>query len=262
MAVGAGILIVASAAISALVVSKWNLFSPKDYEACAERAAKDAKSKDALSVLLSICGSEFKGRRKPGGGYTYYDNCQQETLDIKGPNPTPAELNDIKEQCLIYIEAQERAAESERRAQQATREARARQLQTEQDARAKQLQAEQDARAAASRRLETRKFWAMTDIHVTPSGFKCWEDFPSCEKVDMKVEVTNRSKEALSSVSVGLAFIPTKNSACPQSYAQKETLQVPLSPGETRVYTIDFLDAAFSKHPVCIKVIDVQFAGD
>ena len=33
----------------------WNPFAPKDYEACAESAAKDAKSKAALSVLLSLC---------------------------------------------------------------------------------------------------------------------------------------------------------------------------------------------------------------
>lgn len=84
---GAAILIVATSAVAAIVVPKWNPFPPKDYEDCAARAAKDAKSKDALSVLLSICGSEFEGRRKAGGGYTYYDSCQDRAFDIQRAKP-------------------------------------------------------------------------------------------------------------------------------------------------------------------------------
>jgi hypothetical protein len=76
----------------------------------------------------------------------------------------------------------------------------------------------------------------------------------------MQVEVTNQSKEALSRVLIGLAVAPA-NSACPSSYAETHTLQVSLSPGEARSYTIDFLDAALSKRPVCIKVIDVEFTN-
>jgi len=57
---GAAILIVATAAITTIVVSNRTLFPPTDYEDCAARAAKDARSKDALSVLLSLCDSEFK----------------------------------------------------------------------------------------------------------------------------------------------------------------------------------------------------------
>src|SRR5262249_32237366 len=40
-------------------------FGPKDYEDCAENAARDAKSKEALSILLYSCDSKFRGRRKP-----------------------------------------------------------------------------------------------------------------------------------------------------------------------------------------------------
>jgi len=84
----------------------------------------------------------------------------------------------------------------------------------------------------------------------------------STDKVDMEVEITNQSKEALSGVSIGLAVVPTKGSECPASYAEKKTLLVPLSPGETRGYIIQFVDSALSQHPVCIKVIDVQFASN
>jgi len=63
-------------------------------------------------------------------------------------------------------------------------------------------------------------------------------------------------------VLVGLAFVPTKGSACPVSYAERKKLDVALSPGEARVYTIEFLDADFLKYTVCTKVYDVQFVGD
>jgi hypothetical protein len=95
---GAALLIVATAAISTFVTSKWSLFPPKDYEECAQSAAKDAKSKAALSVLLSICGSKFAGRQRPGGGYTFYDSRQGLKFDIVGPNPTSQEMEYINKQ--------------------------------------------------------------------------------------------------------------------------------------------------------------------
>jgi hypothetical protein len=96
------------------------------------------------------------------------------------------------------------------------------------------------------------------------SIIKCWGFLllnEKCDKVNMLVDVTNRSKESLSGVLIGLAVAPA-NGACPSSYAETHTLQIPLSSGETRVSTVEFLDAAFSQHPVCIKVMDVQSAGD
>jgi hypothetical protein len=66
---GAAILIVASAAVTATVMSKWNnLFPPTDYEDWAAHAAKTAKSKEALSVLISVCESEFRGRQRMAAG--------------------------------------------------------------------------------------------------------------------------------------------------------------------------------------------------
>jgi hypothetical protein len=264
--IGAAILIVATAAVSAIVVSKWNPFPPKDYEDCASRAAKDAKSKDALSVLLSICASEFQGRRKPGGGYTYFDSCQQRTVDIKSPNPTSTELSAIEQQCLTYIEAQEQIeadqkrleAEQKRRAAEAA-EQRRREQQQAQDARNRQLQAAQEARAAAAQQRQVSKLSAMNNVQAKAAGFEC--SLFSCNLVDMSVEVTNASKEALSSVWVGVAFVPT-NSGCPSSYADKQHLYLKLSPGETRADKIEGIDAALSKRRVCIKVVDVQLADE
>ena len=225
-------------------------FPPKDYEDCAERAARDAKSKDALSVLLSVCRTNFVGRRKVGGGYTYYDSCQDRTFDIGRPNPTSDELSHIKKQCLAYLQIQSQIAaeeeESKRKAQQAA-----------QEARAAQLQAAREAKAKAEAILQARKLAAIPGIHVTvKSFFDC--GFNICTW--MEVEVTNGSKEALSSISIGLSTVPTSRDACPSSYAKQKKLDVRLSPGEKRKTTIDFIETEFSKHPVCFKVLDVQFA--
>jgi hypothetical protein len=285
-ALGVAILIVATAAISAIVASKWNLFPPTDYEDCAARAAKDAKSKDALSVLLSLCDSEFKGRRKPGGGYAYYSSCRGlgldlgRTFDIKGPNPTADERKRMTDQCWADINEEQRAAdqqaEAERRAaEQRAEAARRRADQEAEAARKAQLAAayqaaqEHAAAAAAASALQLRKSQATAAVQATLNGFKCTyprynygDPVEHCDEagpVDMQVEISNRSKEALSSILIGLALRPA-NGACPSSFADTQQLSVRLSSGETRVYPIYMLDAAFSKHPVCIKVVDVQFA--
>jgi lipoprotein NlpI len=261
------VIAVATASVAATIaVYHSGLFAPKDYEDCAEGAARNAKSKDALSILISVCRSKFEGRRKLGGGYTYYDSCTESTYDINGPNLTPDELKTFKRLCLRHLDvlAQIEAGEEEskRNKQQAAKEAMAKVQQAE----ARQYQAEQEAKAEANRRLQARKLAAMAAIHITPKGFKCWMGNTPCDKagdkVDMEVEVTNRSREALSSVSIGLAFAPMKGSACPLSYAETKTLKVPLSPGETRLHIVDFLDTAFVKHPVCIKVLDAEFVDN
>ena len=241
-----GILMIAAAAIAAIAVTKWNLFAPKGYEECAERAARDAKSKDALSILVSVCRSNFAGRRKAGGGYTYYDPCQDSTFDINGPNPTADEVKYIRDQCLAYLsvksqmEAEE--AELERKAQQVA-----------QETRAAAQKAEQEAKAA----LQVRKIAAMPAIQVHRTGFADDCIFAMIKMCGMKVEVTNGSKETLSYITVGLSNVPTAKDTCPSSYATQETITVSLSPGETRGATIDLVDIEFSKHPLCIKVLDV-----
>jgi hypothetical protein len=112
------------------------LFGPKDYEECAVNAAKEAKSKDALAILLSSCELQFRGRRKPTEGYTLYDNRQNRYFDIKGPNPTPAEVEYIDRQYSAYISAQAeyerlQQEEAERRAAIRRSEAERQRVETE-----------------------------------------------------------------------------------------------------------------------------------
>ncbi len=84
----------------------WNR-APADYEECAEQAAQ-AASKENKTAALAACSTKFAGRRRPGGGYTYYDILQDRSFDIAGPNPTPEEQKYIDQQYSLYLERQRR----------------------------------------------------------------------------------------------------------------------------------------------------------
>ena len=88
--------------------AQWWHRAPADYEECAEAADKLA-TKEEKSAALGECSAKFAGRRKPGGGYTYYDFMQDRTFDIAGPNPTPEEQKHIDEQYTLYLENQRRS---------------------------------------------------------------------------------------------------------------------------------------------------------
>jgi hypothetical protein len=103
------------AVIAALVLlcplrasAQWWSRAPADFEDCAEAAAK-TESKEARTAALAECNARFAGRRKVGGGYTYYDFMQDRSFDIAGPNPSAEEQKHIDEQYTIYLESQRRS---------------------------------------------------------------------------------------------------------------------------------------------------------
>ncbi len=85
----------------------WSTRTPADFEECADLAEKTT-TKETRASELAACNAKFAGRRKPGGGYSYYDFMQDRTFDIAGPNPTPEEQKKIDEQYAIYLESQRR----------------------------------------------------------------------------------------------------------------------------------------------------------
>jgi hypothetical protein len=89
------------------VDAQWWRSAPKDFEECADLAEK-AKTKEEKTSALADCNAKFAGRRKPGGGYSYYDFMQDRSFDIAGPNPTPEEQKKIDEQYTAYLEKQRR----------------------------------------------------------------------------------------------------------------------------------------------------------
>nr|WP_218625916.1 hypothetical protein [Bradyrhizobium sp. dw_411] len=86
----------------------WGSRTPVDFEECADSAEKVA-AKEARTTALSECNAKFAGRRKPGGGYTYFDFMQNRNFDIAGPNPTPEEQRHIDEQYTAYLDSQRRS---------------------------------------------------------------------------------------------------------------------------------------------------------
>lgn len=88
--------------------AQWWRSGPKDFEECADIAEK-AKTKEDKTAQLGECNAKFAGRRKPGGGYTYYDFMQDRSFDIAGPNPTPEEQKKIDQEYTVYLEQQRRS---------------------------------------------------------------------------------------------------------------------------------------------------------
>jgi len=86
----------------------WHGRGPVDFEDCADRAEK-AATKETRAAALTACSAKFAGRRKPGGGYSYFDFMQNRHFDIAGPNPTPEEQRQIDEQYIVYLENQRRS---------------------------------------------------------------------------------------------------------------------------------------------------------
>lgn len=111
--------------------AQWWKRAPVDFEECAD-AAEKAPIKAEKTAALADCNAKFAGRRKPGGGYSYYDFLQDRTFDIAGPNPTPEEQKKIDEAYAAYLANQRRsneAAEAAARRQREQMEQQVQQLQ-------------------------------------------------------------------------------------------------------------------------------------
>ena len=81
-----------------------------DYEECVDQVLADAASSDDRPASTAACNARFAGRRKAGGGYTYYDFMQNRNFDIAGPNPTAEERKQIDREYMGFLDAQRREA--------------------------------------------------------------------------------------------------------------------------------------------------------
>jgi hypothetical protein len=259
---------IALAGIGTIAVweSGWNPFLPKDYEDCIETAAKSAKSKEALAILVSSCGSKFVGRRSPRGGYTYYDSRQNRTFDIAGSNPSQEEWASIEKTYSEYLDdlAKEEEAnrlfltEQQRQQEQAARQQRAAQEQaaiakTEQEQKLQQAQAD----------FERRRQAALSRIAITSKSIIClYPSLPGCDRYKITATITNQSSERISMLAVGWTFMSEEELNCPTYMQTKYQEQVRLRPGDSIVMNIDSglrSDGPASKQfHYCVKVTDAQ----
>lgn len=86
----------------------WPNKEPVDYEDCIAKGDTKAATQDTKAALQTQCDAKFAGRRKPGGGYTYFDFMQNRSFDIAGPNPTAAELRKIDEEYTAFLDERRR----------------------------------------------------------------------------------------------------------------------------------------------------------
>jgi hypothetical protein len=84
----------------------------RDFEECIEQVQAESPADDQRGALMTNCIARFAGRRKPGGGYTYYDFMQDRKFDIAGPNPTAEERKQIDREYMGFLDAQRREAVS------------------------------------------------------------------------------------------------------------------------------------------------------
>jgi hypothetical protein len=85
--------------------------SARDFEECVGALAASPPLNDEQGSATD-CNARFAGRRKPGGGYTYYDFMQGRNFDIAGPNPTAEERNWIDREYIGFLDTQRREAVS------------------------------------------------------------------------------------------------------------------------------------------------------
>jgi hypothetical protein len=173
-------LVVAAAGFFLLAPShaqaQWWKRAPVDFEACAD-AAERATTKSEKTAALADCNAKFAGRRKAGGGYSYYDFLQDRSFDIAGPNPTPEEQRKIDESYTAYLANQRRSNEA---AQATARQQREQQEQQVQQLQRVALRTEVERVPVPVERPKVQQA-AIGDARPRPKGTPCTKGSFSCE---------------------------------------------------------------------------------
>jgi hypothetical protein len=184
--------------------AQWWSRAPADFEECAERAGK-AASKEDRTYQLSGCNAKFAGRRKPGGGYTYFDFMQNRSFDIAGPNPTPEEQKKIDEQYTAFLDQERRSrVDQERRSRVLEQERRSRVLEQERRSRlAAEVTAKQQLLQQASLKDEkvplpavapNKPRAAVRAIRPRPKATPCAPHSFSCDWPRLSESITELKK--------------------------------------------------------------------
>jgi hypothetical protein len=156
--------------------AQWWKRAPVDFEACADAAEKAATKTEKTSALAD-CNAKFAGRRKAGGGYSYYDFLQDRSFDIAGPNPTPDEQKKIDQSYTAYLATQRRSNEA---AQATARQQREQQEQQAQQLQRVALRTEVERVPVPVERPKVQQA-AIGDARPRPKGAPCTKGSFSCE---------------------------------------------------------------------------------
>jgi hypothetical protein len=101
------------------------LESARDFEQCVEAIGANSSFSHERGIAMTGCNARFAGRRKSGGGYSYYDFMQGRNFDIAGPNPTAEERKQIDLEYIAFLDAQWQEAVSSEQAKKQDEQLRA-----------------------------------------------------------------------------------------------------------------------------------------
>jgi hypothetical protein len=112
----AGLLVLVATAVFLSLSPQGSAFeAARDFEDCVASLPAEGSvqrshgpSNDVQAGSMADCNARFAGRRKPGGGYTYFDFMQDRSFDIAGPNPTPEERNRIDREYMGFLDMKRR----------------------------------------------------------------------------------------------------------------------------------------------------------
>jgi hypothetical protein len=112
----AGLLVLVATALFLSLSPQGSAFeAARDFEDCVASLPAEASVQhshgplnDAPAGSMEDCNARFAGRRKPGGGYTYFDFMQDRSFDIAGPNPSPEERNRIDREYMGFLDIKRR----------------------------------------------------------------------------------------------------------------------------------------------------------
>jgi hypothetical protein len=201
-----GLLIAALAAAAVLAPlrtqAQWWSRAPADFEECAD-AAEKAATKGAKASALTECNAKFAGRRKVGGGYTYYDFMQNRSFDIAGPNPTAEEQKHIDEQYTVFLDR-------ERQNSIAAALAAKQQQQLLQQASLQNEKVQENEKVPAPVEAPTKPLAAAIDIKPHPKNANCARHSFSCDWPRLSESIKDLKKALFGSQANLSNVVPAK----------------------------------------------------
>jgi hypothetical protein len=200
-------------------VVAFELFGPSDYEECAERAAKGARSDKALKVLLKTCRSKFQARRKTGGGYIWcpYIRELSDTVCVDVAKATVSKRDRARLDELV----------NQKRAYLTTRAANTR------DAQRNTRLVEWNFSCDDPFRIDKRSY----DPSYANEPMPVYEGSSgSCVGYHVTGKILNGSNYALRQIGIGVQFLYGAQE-CSSTIAETRRLNVALAPGATTSFS-------------------------
>jgi hypothetical protein len=242
----------------------WNPFAPADYEECSEQAAKEAKTDEALTILLRACNSKFPARRNPNGkGYIFIDLRLKRSFQVDGPVPTAQDIERIEHAYQEYLaqkrqDEQRNAEEAQRRAEEVGKEIE-RTQRALQESLVRQRQDEQ--RRAEQRRKEVeRKAAALPNVQIVDSKVSCTSSY-WCGSKYGTVVVKNASAETVTRINLGWTIYQgnERTKSCTSHHETKKSISLSIPAGATASFNFETSDGpSDGAYRYCIMINDIE----